>query len=133
MGALTKDRNTATRPGDDITRPVAAGVICFSGGMGAVNAAGDALPASATAGLKVVGRIEQTINNTGGIAGAANVPMRRGVFLFANSITSPLSVADLGGTALVEDDATVAKVAPNSIVAGKIIDINANGVWVEIR
>jgi len=133
MVALTKDRNTAARAGDDVSRPIAANVTCFAGGMGAVNAAGNVVPAANTAGLKVVGRIEATVANAGGAAGAATVPMRRGVFHFANSATSPLTVADLGGNALVEDDATVAKVKTQSIVAGKVIDIDVNGVWIEIR
>jgi len=133
MVALTKDRNTASRQGDHLARPIAAAAICFAGGIGAVNATGYAVPASNTAGLKVLGRIEKTVDNTGGIAGALNVSMKRGVFHYANSITAPLTVADIGGIALVEDDATVAKTATANIQAGKVIDIDANGVWVEIR
>jgi len=133
MTALSKDRNTAARTGDDLSRPIAAATVCFAGGIGAVNAAGNAVPAANAAGLKVLGRIEKTLDNSAGIAGALNVPMKRGVFHYANSLASPLTVADIGGIALVEDDATVAKAATANIQAGKVIDIDVNGVWIEIR
>ncbi|MDQ6956697.1 MAG: hypothetical protein Q9M21_05805, partial [Mariprofundaceae bacterium] len=123
MVALTKDRNTSERAGDDVSHPIAANVVCFAGGMGAVNAAGNAVPASNTAGLKVVGRIQKHTDNTGGLAGALTVTMKRGVFQFGNSPTSPLTVSDIGGNAVVEDDATVAKAATNNIMAGKILNI----------
>ena len=105
----------------------------FAGSIGAVNAAGNAVPASDTAGIKVVGRCEAHMDNTAGAAGDANITMKRGVFRFANSVGSPLAAADLGTNALVEDDGTVAKATVNSIIAGKIIDIDASGVWVEIK
>jgi len=101
--------------------------------MGAINAAGDVVPASNTAGLKVAGRVASSVDNTAGTAGDLNATLKRGVFRFANSGTSPLTVADILANALVEDDGTVAKVTTNSIVAGKIIDIDASGVWVEIK
>jgi len=131
--ALTKDRNTTERAGDAVARPVEAAAVLFAGGMGAINAAGNVVPASNTAGLKVIGRIESAVDNSAGMAGAQSVSLKRGVFHYANSATSPLTVADIGTNALVEDDGTVAKAATNNIVAGKIIDIDAAGVWVEIR
>ena len=131
--ALTADRNTTERDGALVNRPAEAAVKLFAGSLGAVNAAGNALPASDTVGLKVVGRVESQVDNSAGVAGDLNVEMKRGVFQFANSGTSALTVADIGGNALVEDDGTVAKVTTNSIVAGKIIDIDASGVWVEVK
>jgi len=131
--ALTKDRNTTERAGDAVSRPVEAAVKLFAGGMGAINAAGNIVPASNTVGLKVIGRIEAAVDNTAGAAGDQFASVKRGVFHYANSTASPLTVADIGGNALVEADDIVAKVTTNSIVAGKIIDIDAAGVWVEIR
>lgn len=131
--ALTQDRNTTERTGAAVSRPVAAGAKLFAGGMGAINAAGNIVPASNTAGLKVIGRIESAVDNTAGVAGDQSVTLKRGVFHYANSAASALTFADIGTNALVEDDGIVAKAAINNVVAGKIIDIDAQGVWVEIR
>lgn len=131
--ALTKDANTPERDGALVSRPVEAATEVFTGSIAAVNAAGNMVPAANVAGLKVVGRAEAHVDNTAGAAGDLDVTAKRGLFRFTNSAGSPLTAADLGANALVEDDGTVAKVTANSIVAGKIIDIDASGVWVEIK
>jgi len=131
--ALTNDRDTPERDGALVGRPVAASTKLYAGGMGAVDASGNAVAAADTAGLTTVGRIESQVDNSAGSAGDETVTMLRGVFRYANSATNPLSAADIGSNALVEDDETVAKTTTNSIVAGKMIDIDADGVWVEIK
>ncbi len=130
---LTNDRNTPERDGTLVSLPVEAGAVIHAGGMVAVNAAGNAVPAADTAGLTVMGRAEQAVDNTGGAAGAAAITVKRGVFQYGNSGASALTAADVGQVAHVADDATVAKTTTNSIVAGKVLGVDATGVWVEIR
>lgn len=130
------DRNTDKRNGNDLYLGVAASTKVEAGHMGAVNAAGYVVPASDTAGLKVIGRIENTVDNTtGGNGGESVAILRNQAFHWANSATTPLTVADIGGNAYVEDSVTVTTDvgSTNNIVAGKILEINSKGVWVDAR
>jgi len=130
------DRNTDKRNGNDLSLGVAASIKVEAGHMGAVNASGFAVPASDTAGLKVMGRIEETVDNTAGANGDNSVGiLRNQAFHWANSATNPLTVADIGGDAYVEDSITVTNDAgaTSNIVAGKILGVDSKGVWVEAR
>jgi len=119
--ALTADRNTTARDGNQLSVPVEAATKIYAGSMVAKNAAGNAVPASDAAALVVPGMAEVQVDNSAGVAGAVNVPVRRNrSFHFANSATSALTAADVGANALVEADDIVAKVSTNSIVAGKV-------------
>lgn len=128
------NRKTAKRDGVQIVLDVAAATIIEQGKMTAVNAAGNAVPASNTAGLKVMGRAEQYVDNSGGLAGDLKVEvLRRNAFKFKNSSASPVTAADIGGNIMVEDAETVAHATSNSIVGGKCLGVDSDGVWVEIQ
>lgn len=61
--------------------------------------------------------------------------LERGIFQFANSAsTNLIAKADIGATCYVVDNQTVAKTDNSSAraAAGKIIDVDAGGVWVEV-
>ncbi len=61
--------------------------------------------------------------------------MRRGCFRFANSAAADLiALADIGADCYVVDDQTVAKTSASNTrsIAGKVRDVDAAGVWVEI-
>lgn len=132
--ALTADRNTTSRDGNQLSLAVAAAKKIYAGALVARDAAGRATPAADTAGLIVVGMAETQVDNSAGAAGDLNVTVRRNrAFHFANSATQPLTIADIGGNALVEADDIVAKVSTNSIVAGKVLDVDATGVWIEVK
>jgi len=132
--ALSADRNTVSRDGNQLSIAMAAATIIYAGAMIARNAAGHAVPASDTAGELVIGSSENQVDNSVGAAGDLNITARRNrSFHFANSGASPLTIADIGSDALVEADDTVAKATVNSIVAGKVLDVDATGVWVEIK
>jgi hypothetical protein len=132
--ALTADRNTVSRDGNQLSIAMAAATIIYAGALIARDAAGHAVPASDAVGLIVVGSSENQVNNSAGAAGAVNITARRNrSFHYANSVGSPLTIADIGANALVEADDIVAKVSVNSIVAGKVIDVDAAGVWIEIK
>lgn len=126
------DRKTPMRDGESLVLGVAASTLVEAGHMGAVNAAGYVVPAANTAGLKVLGRIEQRVDNTGGSNGDLSVEIRRRkAFKFKNSSGSPVTVANIGGNVMVENSYTVAAAASNSITAGKCLGVDPDGVWIE--
>jgi hypothetical protein len=128
------DRKTPLRDADLIVLGVAAATVLEAGKLGAVNAAGYVVPASNTAGLKVMGRIEQHVDNSAGADGDLQVEIRRRkAFKYKNSSGSAVTGADIGGRVMVENSETVAHAASNSIDAGKCLGIDPDGVWVEVQ
>ncbi len=136
MAALTSDRNTPERLGLDFVDPVAAGAKIFAGALVVLDAAGNAAPAATATGLTARGVAQEQVDNSGGGAGDLTVRTRAGIFPFAND--GSVSRADIGGTAWIVDDQTVANndgdtgAGPTRSVAGTIVDVNADGVWVRI-
>jgi hypothetical protein len=113
---LDKERDTPCRDGRVIVVPVAADTKIFAGSIAAINASGYAVPASDTAGLKVAGRAETTVDNTDGDAGDKSIEIASGCFLF--DITT-LSGAKPGSLLYVVDDEEVALAAgSHSVFAG---------------
>jgi len=134
MAALTKDRNTPERSGKDFVYPVAAATRIFAGSLVVLDA-GVAKPGSTDTGLVSVGRAEAHADNTGGAAGAVGVNVRAGVFRFFNSAgADEITLAEVGSDAWIVDDQTVAKTNGSSArsKAGRIVDVDGNGVWVSI-
>ncbi len=134
MAALTSARNTLERAGDVLDYPVKASVKPIQGGIAVMNA-GYAAPGTTAVGLIAVGRFEETVDNSTGANGAAVVKVKRGTFKFANSSAGDLiAQADVGADCYIVDDQTVAKTNGTSTrsVAGKIIAVDADGVWVKI-
>ncbi|WP_435100822.1 hypothetical protein [Arhodomonas sp. AD133] len=132
--ALTKDRNTPMTDGDVVPTPVAAGVEIFTGALVVANASGYAAPGSTATGLIYLGRADSHVDNTAGAAGDRQVLVRRGkAFKWKNSGSDPVGQAALGKTCYVVDDETVSATdgAGTQSAAGTVIQIDANGVWVE--
>ncbi len=132
MVALTKDRNTARRDGELFNDPAAAGAKFFAGAIVMTNAAGDATPGAVSTTLKPRGIAQAFVDNSAGAAGDVSVESRGGVHHLANDGT--ITRADIGGTAYVVDDQTVADnngTATRSAL-GTIVDVDADGVWVDI-
>lgn len=134
MVALAKDRNTVERAGNIFDFPVAAATIIHQGGLTVLNA-GNAAPGSVALGLVPVGRAEERIDNSAGAAGAVTVKVKKGVFRFNNSAAADeIVLSDVGADCFIVDDQTVAKTNGTNTrsVAGKVVDLDAQGVWVEI-
>jgi hypothetical protein len=132
--AATAEINTPERPGITTSYPVAADTKIFAGTIVALNTSGDALPAADTAGLRVVGRAEETIDNTDGSAGDLKINVKEGVFKFANSGTDAVDAGDRGKICFVEDDNTVNEAgADERVVAGRVVDVESDGVWIDVR
>lgn len=133
MPPLTDARvDTTERAGNEVNLPVKAAVICYQGGLAVIDA-GFAAPGRTAAALIVVGRFEETVDNSAGIAGAKRVQVRRGVFKFANSATDAVTQADLFKDVYIEDDQTIAKTVTGKSKAGRLIEIVSDGVFVDTR
>jgi hypothetical protein len=133
MTALTQDRNTLRRDGNQLEAPVAANTRLYAGSIGAINATGLAVPGATSTTLKSAGVVERRADNTGGAAGAIRAQLRKGVFQFSNSTsTDAIALADIGNDCYIVDDQTVAKTNGTNTrsVAGKVFDVDADGVWV---
>jgi len=132
MVALTQDRDTPRRAGEDFQHPVAASVRIYAGAIVMLNATGYATPGAVATGLVPAGVAQEQVDNVNGADGDVNVAVRRGVFRFVNDGT--VSRTDIGGTAYVVDDQTVANNDGTGTrsALGTIMDVDADGVWVQI-
>ncbi len=151
MAALTNSRNTPEMADGGRMRsyPVEANTNIYLGGIVALNAAGNAVPASATTTtanpLKVIGRAERVSNgipgqnalNNPGAAGALAIVVRKGVFMFNQD--GSIGAAQVGLPCFAIDDNTVTasdRASGASVqqyaVAGQVVAIDASGgVWVD--
>ncbi len=143
--ALSAPRKIARTEEGRATFPVAAAAVCIQSGL-AVLAAGfarpgrtgqgvsDALKATDAAGYQAVGVFLESV--TGGVAdGDQVVEVQAGVWNFVNSAgVDEITLADVGRTAFIVDDETVAKTSASSTraPAGPIITVDDDGVWVRV-
>lgn len=135
MTALAVERNTPERVGAIEQHPIKANVKIFKGSLCVIDA-GYVAPARTATGLLVCGRAEATLDNTGGAAGALTVPVKRGKFRWGNSASGDLiAQANLGAVCYLVDDQTVALTdgTGSRSAAGKIVGVDAAGVWVESK
>lgn len=133
LAAATAPVNTPTRTGDLVYLPVAATTKIYQGSLVARDANGRAVPASDSAGLRVIGRAEETVDNTTGAAGDLSINIRLGVFKFANSATAAVDADDVGKMAVVEADDIVAETSTNRVCAGRVMAVESDGVWIDTR
>lgn len=132
--ALTRDRNTPAKDAELIAVPVAANAVIRAGALVAANAAGFAVPGSVATTLAYLGRADEFVDNTGGANAARIVQIRRGkAFAFRNHGADPVTQANLGRNCFIVDDEFVAGTNGGNTrsVAGVVVGIDANGVWVE--
>ena len=62
--------------------------------------------------------------------------VEKGVHCLANSSSADaITLADIGSDCFIVDDQTVAKTSATNTrsVAGKVFDVDADGVWVDFR
>lgn len=132
--ALSAPRNTLTKGRDLLVAPVAAATVIHAGALVALNASGLAVPGSVAATLTAAGRAEESADNSAGAASAISVTVRRGVFLFKNHGADPVVQADVLKDCFIVDDETVAKTNGTNTrsKAGKVVEVETTGVWVEI-
>lgn len=134
MAALNQDRNTACKAGTFLNLPVAANKIIYAGSLVAIDAEGNAIPGATATGLKAAGRANEFVSNNPGLAGAKTVVVQRGVFKFANAAADLVTGAGVLSNCYIVDDQTVAATNGGNTrsVAGKVLQVDTDGVWVEI-
>ncbi len=135
MAALTADRDTPRRDGDIVSMGVAASKKIYAGALVARDANGYATPGATATGLLGVGRAESQVDNSSGSNGDVTVEVRKGVFRFDNYATDQVTIADIGNDCYIVDDQTVARTNGTGTrsVAGKVFDVDSNGVWVKFE
>ena len=106
----------------------APGTTIYTGNLVAIDANGLAVNASDTAGLRAVGRLETDIVNGTGYRGQNYATVLRNSFSYNNSSTHPLTQANLGSFAMVEDEQTVAATSTHSVKAGIFMGFGADGL-----
>lgn len=132
MTAATQPRNTIATTGGTVTRDVAANVRIFAGTLVCL-AAGYATPGGTGVALVADGRAEESVDNTGGAAGATRVLVKKGIFRFSNSAgADAITRTEIGKAVFVLDDQTVARTdgSGTRAAAGRVFDVDAQGVWV---
>lgn len=135
MAKLTapRDTNEIASGATSLVLPVKGSTTIFQGSIVAIDGDGLAIPGKKAAGLKAVGRAEETVENSGSDGGAV-VRVKRGVFVFDNTATAAnkLTAADVLGPCYMEDDHTVTKLATGASVAGLVVRVDDEGVAVEM-
>lgn len=135
MAALTTDRKL--RPQGDIRRTftgkLAAATKIYAGALVAKNAAGNVVPASDTAALKVIGVALEQVDNSAGAAGAKSIQIGTGVFEFEN-VGGAIVLASHHALCYVADDNGVSTAAAmtNDVIAGLVVDFTTTKVFVDV-
>jgi hypothetical protein len=111
---------------------VAATAVCYQGALMVVDANGNFAPGTATTGLVAAGRCGEFVDNTGGGAGDLNVRVKSGIFRFLNSAGDAIPATQVGEDCFIEDDATVSATSAGQSIAGRVYEVDADGVWVAI-
>lgn len=119
-------RIEGTNPTDAYT--IKTGAVANEDHLAAINADDEVLNAADNAAIKVLGifyRVDDENNKA---------EIRDGIFLLKNSVANPLKRNDRGAIAYVEDSETVSSdPGDNSVVAGVVIDVSSEGVFVDTR
>lgn len=134
MAALTQDRATPRlAQGDVFSRDVAASAVIRAGAIVCLSAAGWATPGATATTLVADGVAQELADNTGGANGDLKVRVFKGTFRLGNSAAGDaITRAEIGDDCYIVDDQTVAKTSGGDTrsIAGKIMDVDAQGVWV---
>lgn len=134
MAALTKGRDTQARTGDVSEWPVKGAAKIYAGALVAIDSSGRAVPMTTATGLIGGGRAETPADNSAGSDGDIRVRVGRGIYKYQNSASTDLITrADIGSDCYGVDDQTVAKTNGTNTrsKAGKIHDVDSDGVWVK--
>lgn len=129
-----RDRQTPRRSVDIIVVPVKAGQLVRAGFIAVVDSTGYAIEGNTATGLTYLGIFDETIDNTAGTDGAAQVRIcRQQAFLFDNAAADPVVQANLGKKCFITDASSVSATSGTNTKseAGIVLAITNEGVWVE--
>lgn len=130
MTALAKDRNTHRRDDVEHEGPVAASKLIYAGALLVRDTSGNIEPGTTATGKIAIGRALEQVDNSSGIAGAKNVRYESGCFKWANG--GAITKANIGDPCYIVDDQTVHETATGRSAAGIIVDVDTDGVWVQM-
>ena len=132
MAALTASYDARRKDGALIAYPVGAAAHVRKGGLTAVaSATGLAQPAADAANVVFVGVAYEDGDNGGGAAGAKSVRvLKTGVFTYAKAGAAQ---TDVGKTAFIVDDGTVATAPTTDNVACGVVVGVPDGASVQVR
>ena len=102
----------------------------FSGGLWALDSDLKLQPAADAAGLQVAGLGVVPVDNRASL-GLTAAPVG-GIWRLANSVAHPLTRAHRRRPCFVEDDCTVASTSTHLVLAGLVVDVDSDGVWVDV-
>ncbi len=130
--ALTKRRVITTRMLSAVSHMVLAGAVIHEGGLTVINSDGFALAGIEGEGLTCVGRAHTSADNTGGADGAQTVITRvDDASRYDNDPVAPVTRAHIMKACYIKDDVTVSSAAAGRSVAGTVVDVDADGVWIK--
>ncbi len=134
MAAATNDRKIRMQ-GEvrrTFTGKLAAATTIYLGTLVAKNAAGNVVPASDAAAIKVIGVALETVVNAGA-ASAKSIQIGTGIFEFDNA-AGAIVLAGQHALCYVADDSSVSTAAAmaNDCVAGLVVDFTTTKVFVDV-
>ena len=129
MANQTSDVSRPWRDGEIVDNvPLQAAVKVYAGAMVEIDGSGDIAKAAKAANKTYYGVAVTGGDNTGGVAGAVKITVRRkGTVHLAKTGT-----AVRGKAAYVADDQTVTDVAAGASKVGRIVDVDVDGVYVDM-
>lgn len=126
--ALSADRNTPRRAGDQFEYPVAASALIYAGALVALDTSGNAEPASLATGKIICGVAEEAADNSDGSAGDIKVKVRAGVFGMLKQGT--VDKTSIGDVVYAYDDQTVQTSSSGASPVGVLVDVDGSIAYV---
>lgn len=131
MTATTSERNTPRKlSGYDLVHnfECASGAVILKGTI-CTTTSGKATAGTAATGQVAVGRAMQTRNPAA--ASGTRIDVEQGIFRWASATgAGEILQDDIGKLCYIDDNQTVSVVSTGKSVAGTIVDVDADGVWV---
>lgn len=131
--AVSEDRNTRLRAADQFDDLVAGGEEIDAGALVVLDSDGYAAPGSEVTDLVARGRAAAHVDHSDGSDGDGDAPVCSGVFRWRKDNSDTTDRTRIGSDAYVVDYETVASSdgGGSRSVAGKILNADDDGVWVE--
>ena len=110
--------------------PVKGGAELTEATMAAINSDGYAVEATASAGLLIAGCVQRYCDNRNGADGEQTVSVKRGTYVWGHD--GSFTERDIVKMWYIKDEKTVTITADGSSVAGIILEVDDDGVAVDM-
>ncbi len=129
MAAQTQDVSRPWREGDIVAGvPLQAAARVYAGGVVEIDGSGNVKAATKAAAKTYYGVAVTGADNSSGSAGDETISVRRN----ATVHLAKTGTAVRGKTAYLADDQTVTDAAAGASKVGRIVDVDSDGVWVDM-